>query len=102
MAGAGPSFGMLHFFRSLEAQQIDTLLQDVLGQANEGDITSLEILIRLCEDPGFMVEGIYGSGQLIDIATDEIGGGVPVSPSKAGASLVMVRIRSFWAALAGA
>ena len=79
MAGTGPSFEMLHFFRRLEAQQVNTLLQDVLGQANEGDITRLEICIRFCEDPGLVVKGIHSPGKLINIATDEVGGGVPVS-----------------------
>ena len=46
---AGEFVGIsITFFWRLKTQEIDALLQDIFGQANEGDIAGLEVRIRLC------------------------------------------------------
>ena len=44
--GRWPSL-FLHFIGSVEAQQVDAGLQDVLCQTNQGDVASLQFLVLL-------------------------------------------------------
>ena len=64
----------LHFIRGGEAQDVDAGFQNVLGQADEGDVAGLQLFIFLGQNPGLMVELVDAAGQVIDIGADQIGG----------------------------
>ena len=92
----------LHLLGSGEAQDLDADFQNVLGQADEGDVACLEVLVLLGEDPGLVVELVDTARQFIDVGADQVGSGGAQGGLQGGASLVMESISSLAKTLAGA
>ena len=77
----------LHFFRGGEAQNVDAGFQNVLGQTDESNVSGLQLLVLLAEDPGLVVELVDAAGKLIDVGADQVGGGGLQSLLQGGAQL---------------
>ena len=77
----------LHLFRGGEAQDMDAGLQDVLCQADEGDMTGFQFFVLFLQDGSFMVELVDAACKLVDIGTDHVGSGRFQGSFQAGAEL---------------